>query len=313
MKIQKLKLRPMKQQNNGFNNPELNIFEMGTLVQVETSSWQARKQVPKEITQKITPESKRNLIRANKDLIDRDHLKRLNSIITNTRRFVSDVSNPFPIKGLHFVSAKVIDLVTMKLDEFKTQLAMEVDLFLKEYESYKSEVKQELNKYKLYDERDYPSEKEIRESWTISYRFFDLSIPKHITNELRQKEEDEFKKLMNETKELGILALREGFNKIVSHLVGTLQGKLKGEGNRLHQEAIDNVYNFFKTFENRNVFNDTQLEKLIKDAQNILEGVTTDDLKSDDSFAKILTNELEKVQKETDKCVSSFKRKLSFR
>ena len=56
-----------------------------------------------------------------------------------------------------------------------------------------------------------------------------MSLPKKVGNELYEEESKKFKNLMEETKRMGIVALREGFGKIVNNLVETLSGKLDGE------------------------------------------------------------------------------------
>lgn len=315
MKRLKLKVNPKtlstSKKKKG-NNNELNIFELGTLIQFETHAWQARKQLPAKIAKKLTPKAKKTLVRANKDLIDKSHLQTINKIISDSRAFVWTVANPFPIKGIHFINYDIVPEVKEKLDGYNTLLKKEVNKFANKYNKFIDEAEQYLGADKLFNPSDYPSKNDIRNRFSISYRFFDLTIPSHITNEMRKEEIENFHKLMKQTEEMGVLALREGFSEIVTHLNDTLSGKLDGEKKRLNQNSIDKISEFLTTFKQRNVFNDAELEKIINDAVLIVGDVDKDELSKDQSLTKIINEQLTGIQKELDKCITTYKRKVSF-
>lgn len=311
MKRLKLQIDPTSIAKSTSNNG-LNLFEMGTLIQFETHTWQARKRLPDKITKKLNPKSKKNLVRANKDLIDKSHLQEINSIISEARQYVWGIANPFPIKGIHFINNDVITGVKEHLDGYNAKLKKAVNKFSKEYTKFIDEAETELGADNLFDPTDYPTKQNMRNRFSISYRFFDLTIPKHISNEMREEEMENFKKLMAQTKEMGILALREGFADIVKHLTDTLTGKLDGEKKRLHQDAIDKVGEFFNTFQQKNIFNDTELEGIIKDAMLIIGDVNSSELRNDRDLTKVVNEQLNVVKDTLDKSITSFKRKVSF-
>jgi hypothetical protein len=129
---------------------------------------------------------------------------------------------------------------------------------------------------------------------------------------MQAEESANFKALMEQTKEMGILALREGFADIVNHLTTTLQGKVEGENKRLRQNSIDKISQFFKSFQSKNVFEDTELENIIKDALLIIEDVDSSELRKDKELTKIISKQLGEVKKELDKSIITYKRKVSF-
>lgn len=316
MTVKRMKLKVNPKTLLKINKPELNlddeinIFEMGTLLQFETHSWQARKNLPKKIAAVLTPKAEKEWVRATKSLIDRSYLQDINSAISEARAFVWEVSLPFPIKGIHFIPAENVDLIRDILEGYISKLKKSVNEFAKQYKKYIKEAEQELGIYKYFDPNDYPSD--IRSRFNISYRFFDLTIPTHISKEMRNEEVNKFKGLMKETREMGILALREGFSEIVTHLTDTLTGKLDGEKKRLNQKAIDKVEEFFTSFQNKNIFHDSELEGIIEKAKTIVDGITPEDLRNDIDLTQIVNKQLSEVKGELDKSIETFKRKVSF-
>lgn len=309
MKRLKLKVDPttIKSNKNG-----INLFELGTLLQFETHAWQARKRLPTKIAKLVSPKAKKNFVRANKDLIDKSHLLEINSIIGESRRFVADITNPFPIKGIHFISNNNVPIAKEHLNGYIAKLKKAVNVFIKQYQSFITEAEDVLGIDNLFDPTDYPKASQIRNRFDINYRLFDLSIPSSINQKMQAEESANFKALMEQTKEMGILALREGFADIVNHLTTTLQGKVEGENKRLRQNSIDKISQFFESFQSKNVFEDTELENIIKDALLIIEDVDSSELRKDKELTKIISKQLGEVKKELDKSIITYKRKVSF-
>jgi hypothetical protein len=313
MKRFKLKVNPKTiKKNKASNGKELNIFDLGTLIQFETHAWQARKRLPTKIAKQLTPNAEKTLVRANKDLIDKSHLQEINGIIADARNFVWTVSNPFPIKGIHFINNDIVPNAKEKLDGYISKLKKAVNEFAKKYNKFIDEAESYLGADQLFNASDYPTKSDIRNRFSISYRFFDLAIPSAISEEMRKEETNNFQSLMKQTQEMGVLALREGFSEIVTHLNDTLSGKLDGEKKRLNQNSINKISEFLNTFKQRNVFNDHELEKIINDAILIVGDVSKDELSKDEDLTKIINSQLSDVQKELDKCITTYKRKVSF-
>lgn len=304
----KIKVDPSKLRNNN----GLNIFELGSLIQFESHAWQGRKQLPQNITKKLTPNAKKQMVRANKDLIDKSHLLQINTVINDARNFVYNIANPFPIKGIHFISNDAVPVIKEKLDQYIIKLNEEVELFIGQYEQFITDAETELGQDDLFNIGDYPSVNDIKKRFSINYRFFELSIPKHIDEKIRNEESENFKKLIKQTEEMSILALREGFSDILKHLTNTLTGKLDGEDKRLSQSSIDKVKHFFESFKYKNIFNDIELENMLKSANEILEGIDQKTLSKDKDLTKLVNDHLNQVKNEVDKSIVSFKRKVTF-
>lgn len=291
---------------------EVNIFELGTLLHFETHSWQARKRLPKDIAKKLSKKAEGEWVRANKILINREHLKEINSIITATRNYVWDISNEFPIKGIQFLSLEIAEEANIAMKAFSNLLKEKVDPFTAQYKKHINEAKKQLEKDNLFDKNDYPHPNEIAEKFWIYWRFFDMTIPSGATDAVYKEETKRIKDLFTQTRTETILALRNGFAELVTHLADTMNDKEKGKKKRVRPEAIEKVMKFFETFQYKNVFKDNELDELVTQAKELLIDIEPKDLREDKSLSKLINNELGDIKEKIDESIVVFKRKLTF-
>lgn len=290
------------------NGNEINIFELGTLLQFETHTWQARKGIDKKIKAKMTKET--DWVTGWKRLIKKERLTPINSVITQCRNYIWDISLPFPIKSVNFVSNEVTEEADMKLRAYQKMLKKEVNLFAKDYDKWIKESEQALKKDGLFDKEAYPMN--VRNRYYIEWRWFDMTIPSGLTEEMYEVETQRIKTMMEETRHNCVIAMREGFGELVTHLADTLSGKLNGEKRRLRPEALEKFDEFFKTFQYKNIFNDNQLQHMVKEAQLLLADVTPKDLRNDKSLEKLISHQMSGLKEEIENATESYKRKLTF-
>lgn len=288
---------------------EINIFNLGTLLQFETHCWQAVKRIPKDKAKKYGKDFENGWVKANKNLIDRNKLDDIQAYISEARKTIGAVALPFPIKGVYFVPNNSVEKINEVLSTISTNMIKSVDEFADQYSSYIDQAKEELGE-ESFNEADYPLN--IKSRFGINWRFFEMTVPSSITNEIKVEETRRFNELMQQAKQEAVLALREGFAEIVTHLTDTLSGKLDGEEKRLRASSIEKVTEFFNEFQNKNVFNDDQLEALIVKAKTIVKGVTPQDLREDQSLVKTIHKQLGEIKKELDSSTESIRRKFSF-
>lgn len=287
---------------------EINIFDLGTLCQFETHTWQARKGIPKEVKERMTSEV--DWVSGYKRLIKKERLQGINSVITSVRNYIWDISLPFPIKSVHFISNQVTEEADIKLRAYVKMLKKEVNLFAKDYDKWIKESEKALKKDGLFDKESYPMN--VRNRYSVEWRWFDMTIPAGITNEMYKVESDRIQTMMDETRHNCVIAMREGFGELVTHLTDTLNGKLDGQKRRVRPESLEKIDKFFETFKYKNIFNDAQLQNMVTQAKDLLVDVTPKDLRNDESLTKLIHSELSDMQEELTKSTETYKRKLTF-
>jgi hypothetical protein len=289
---------------------EINIFDLGTLVNFETHAWRASVRLPKEVAARISKTKQEDYYRATKNLIDRSHLTDIYSHITAARQLVYSLSTPFPIEGVHFIATDNTEKLNEGLIEINSRLMQSVNEFATKYQKYIKEAKDILEPDGMFNKADYPSD--IKDLFSIHWRFFDLAIPSQLSSSLREQEQEQFSNIMEQTKNLGIHALRKAFSDIVADLHDTLTGKLDGEKKRMNQTKLDKIAEFLDLFKSKNVFNDNDLEKLIVEAQELTTGIESKELSKDKELAEALAEEMAKIKNTLGGMVETYERKISF-
>lgn len=287
---------------------EINIFDLGTLLQFETHSWQARKGIPQAIKERMTKET--DWVSGYKRLIKKERLQGINSVITSVRNYVWDISLPFPIKSVNFVSNQITEEADIKLRAYMKMLKKEVDLFAKDYDKWINESEKALKKDGLFNKEDFPMN--VRNRYLIEWRWFDMTIPSGITDEMYKIESDRIQTMMDETRHNCIIAMREGFGELVTHLADTMNGKASGEKRRVRPESLEKFNNFFDTFKYKNIFCDSQLQNMVTKAKDLLADITPKDLRNDQSLSKLISQELNGIKLEITNATETYKRKLTF-
>src|SRR5262249_55420521 len=100
-------------------------------------------------------------------------------------------------------------------------------------------------------------------------------------------------------------ALRAAFNGLVSHIVDRLgyedEGNRGGKKKIFSDSMVEKMEDFLKTFEARNLSNDTDLKAIVEKARKAMKGVSADDLRNMDTIRSSVAMQFEALKKEMDK------------
>ena len=259
-----------------------NMFEKGCLIQLSTSIWGA--------TRKINPSQLSNRpissewFRANKKLIDCDALKPINKVANMARSYLSGVSLPFPIHGMVFMPKEMIPRVDGKLNEYRADFDKTVETFLRRYDELREMAMVYLGD--LFNETDYPVD--IRGKFSFVWRFVILDVPNGNTAilapEVYEREKEKFLQTMEQARELAIQSLREEFSEMVARITERFTTGPDGKPKVFKNGTVNNFYEYFETFKERNIFKDDQLTELVERAQAILGSKPAGAFRSDEQL-----------------------------
>ena len=285
-----------------------NLFEKGCLVQFSASIWGA--------TRKINPSqlSDRPIscdwFRANKKLVDYDALKPIKKVANMTRSYLSGVSLPFPIHGMVFLPKEMISQVDGKLNEFKEDFNKAVDLFIRRYDDLREMAMVYLGD--LFNETDYPMD--IRSKFSFVWRFVILDVPNGNTAilapEVYTREKEKFVQTMEQARELAIQSLREEFGDMIERITERFTTGPDGKPKVFKNGTVNNFYEYFETFKERNIFKDDELAKLVERAQAVLGGRTAESIRSDEGLKEKIRNDMHFVEQAMTDILSMPRRKI---
>jgi hypothetical protein len=285
-----------------------NIFEKGCLAQLSASAWRAARKIRPEQLSEIAVSSE--WLTATKKLVDPDSLKPINKVVNSARSYLSSVSLPFPIQGMAFVPKEMISRVDGRLEEFKGQFNAAVDEFIGNYDRLREVASVYLGD--LFNDMDYPVD--VRGKFAFLWRFIILDVPDGTTGilapEVYEREKDKFVRTMEEARELAIHSLREEFGGMIGRITERFSSSRDGKPKVFKNGTVNNFYEFFETFKERNIFKDDQLAELVERAQAILGGESVESIRSDDQLKERIRADMEAVEKAMAEVFSIPRRKI---
>lgn len=272
-----------------------NLFEKGCLVQLSASVWGAtRKLKPNQITD--LPVSS-EWLRASKKLVDPEALKPINKVINKARSYLTGVSLPFPIKGMEFVPKEMISRVDDRLNWFKSEFNHSVDTFMESYDRLREVAMVHLGK--LFNETEYPLD--VRRKFAFIWRFIILDVPNGNTSllapEVYEREKEKFVQTMEQARELAIQSLREEFAGMVERITERFSDGPNGDAKIFKNGTVNNFYDYFENFKDRNIFKDDELSELVERAKNILGGKSPEEIRSNEQFKERIRDGMQDVEK----------------
>jgi hypothetical protein len=127
--------------------------------------------------------------------------------------------------------------------------------------------------------------------------------------ELYEREKEKFQTLMEETRELATVALREEFAGIVRHMVERLSGEQDGKPKRFQSSMLEKMGEFLASFGDRNLFNDDKLAGLVSQARDVINGLSTDELRQDANLRKYIADEMNHLRISVDGALEDLPRR----
>jgi len=273
------------------SNNNVNAFQNACLINIVCRTWSGQKKLTKS---QIAKAMESDWVGGHKDLIDPAELTKLRKIQGAAKRFIEDMSLPFPVRGLTLVPKGSIEAIDDKLKEYELELQEAVSLFEAKYRELREFARTALNG--LFNERDYPIS--ISGRFTIEWQFVAISAPEDtgiLTPEIYRREKEKFTQLMEETRNTAVAALRSEFTGIVSHMVERLTTEVDGKSKTFRDTLTGNFWKFFQSFKDRNIFEDGALDDLVEQAQSALHGVTPDELRDNDVMRGRVSGSMKQV------------------
>ena len=121
-----------------------------------------------------------------------------------------------------------------------------------------------------------------------------------INPELYQQEQQRVTERFAQAAELAEQAFVGEFSKVISHLTQRLQDDGTGERKVFRDTAVTNLLEFFDRFRHLSIGSNEDLEKLVEQAQDLVRGITPQDLRTNDQLRQQIAGEMSQVQTSLD-------------
>jgi len=283
-----------------------NIFRQSCLLQLNTSCWTGSKALEPWAMERLGDS---DWLRGKKHLVDPEYLAPIKTTCMKARKFLSKHALPFPLTTLTLVPKECVTRIEQGLAELEAEYWDKVEAFIERYELAREQAQGVLGS--LFRDTDYPLN--IRDKFRFEWRYVILDVPNEasvLPPEIYEREKEKFVSMMDETRELAILALREEFASLIGHMVDRLSLGEDGKPKILRSSMVENLNEFLASFEERNVFGDDRLLELTRQAKAVVNEVQSPyALKYNELLRKRVAEEMTRLKQQVDKAIEDLPRR----
>ena len=233
----------------------------------------------------LNTEADHSFFKVSKTLLDSPELRAITKADAKLRIWIKNVCHPFE-KGIVLVPYALVERVTAKLQEYRIERNALVDEFVKAYPALQRQAKQNLGSQ--YRDKDYPKSEYVKNVFRFGYTLTTVVVPGELRNvseklflDEKKHREEQFKVASEEITKL----MRETLYKLVSSLQEKLEPTEEGKRRVVKQNGLNKMQAFFDIFDLKNVTNDVQLDALVRQARELLDGTTAERIRSDEELS----------------------------
>jgi hypothetical protein len=242
-----------------------------------------------------------SFLSAGKKLLDTSHqaFRDVTAVRGQIQSYFKNVSLPFPEPGVRLLRQDQVTPFVDQLSMYRNQLEEAVTELDSHYSELQSAARRRLGT--LYNAADYPGS--LIGLFSVDWDFPSVEPPEYLRQlspELYEQEQARIVARFEEAVQLAEEAFTSELAKLVSHLADRVSGSSDGKPKIFRDTAVTNLHEFFERFRTLSVRSDADLERLVDQAQQMLQGVEPQNLRHNGSARQHLANQLSTVQSALD-------------
>jgi hypothetical protein len=242
-----------------------------------------------------------SLLSAGKKIIDVRHeaFRRLTSIRTRIINYWRGLTLPYVEAGVRLIRQADIEAFVHTLEGFRDELTEGEVALDGVYDQIKSDARRRLGS--LYDDADYPPQ--VRGLFRVDWDFPAIEPPGYLMRlspELYQQEQERITHRFDEAVRLAEQAFVGEFARLVSHLTERLADGEDGRRQVFRDSMVENLTGFFERFRRLNIRSNQDLDQLVAQAQQLVQGVTPQELRDDAALRQHVAATMTQVQNQLE-------------
>jgi len=209
------------------------------------------------------------------------------------------MSLPYPEPGLRLIRQDQIETFNTQMELLKTELEEAVWRLDEHYAELKSAASERLGT--LYNPADYPQS--LCGRFQVAWDFPSVEPPDYLRQlqpDLYRQECERVSGRFDESVRMAEQAFTEELQQLVAHLTERLTGQTDGKPKVLRDSAVNNLTEFFRRFRELNVRSNDDLDELVEQCQQIVQGVKPQNLRDDQTLRQQVATGLGQVQNVLD-------------
>jgi len=238
---------------------------------------------------------------AGKKLLDTKHpqFKAVTAVRSQTRTYWASLSLPFPEPGIRLLRHDSLDAFQSHMLQQQQVLNEAVAELEAHYSTLKAAAQERLGR--LFDEADYPLT--LTGLFEVSWDYPSVEPPAYLQQlnpELYEQECQRVQARFEETVQMAEQAFIEELAQLVSHLTERIGGQDDSRPKIFRDTAVGNLREFFDRFRLLNVRSNEQLDALVSQCRQIVDGVEPQALRDHAGLKQRVATQLSSVQATLD-------------
>ena len=234
---------------------------------------------------------------ASKRLLNVKHptFKAVSAVKNRIVSYWKGVSLPFPESGVRLIRHDRVETFNTQMEDFREELSEAVEQLDEHYAELRDAARERLGS--LYDASDYPES--LRGLFAVTWDHVNTEPPPYLQQlnpELYQQEAQRVAARFDEAVQLAEAAFMEELHKLVTHLSERLSGQQDGKPKVFRDSAVENLTEFFSRFRQLNIRSSEQLDELVGQCQDVVQGVEPQSLRDNQVLRQTVVQELGDVQ-----------------
>jgi hypothetical protein len=232
-------------------------------------------------------------VTAGKKLLDTKHPAFRN--VTNVRGRIlalwRGMTLPFPEPGIRLIRRDQVELFHSEMIDRRAELDAAVAALDERFDELKSASRQRLGR--LFNANDYPST--LRGLFAVEWDFPAVEPPDYLAELNPALYDEECRRVaarFDEALALAEEAFTSELAELVTHLSERLAGSTDGKPKVFRDTTITNLVEFFGRFRKLNVRSSEQLDSLVDQAQQIVQGIAPQSLRENSILRQTVATEL---------------------
>lgn len=281
---------------------ELNVNKLESTVigcSLSTHWWGINKKAGIEVLSSVADSfgANQKYLKIEKKLINKNNVfyKRLSETKSAIITYWKDLTLPYVENGVRLIRKDLIAGFEDRMASFKTELNTRVADLENNYETLKEESRRALQS--LYQDEDYPDT--LRGLFGFNWEYPNLNPPEYLlayNPELYRRQQEAVKAKFEEAIVKAEKAFGGELQNLVTKLIERMQPNPDGSRKVFQDSTVtENFQNFFTRFKTVSVTNSAELQDIIQQAERIISGVSTENLKLDSVARQDLAAQMQQV------------------
>ncbi|OYP33980.1 hypothetical protein [Rhodopirellula sp. MGV] len=236
-----------------------------------------------------------------KKLLDTSHpaFRAATGVRSNAIKYWKQSTLPYIEPGIRLLHRKDMQTFELCMTSLKSDLVDAVDKLSLQYEEMIHQARERLGN--LFDSADYTAN--VSDLFAIDWEYPSACPPEYLLQlspRLYHRECERMKSRFEDAVAMAERSFAEELSQLVGHLAERLSGEPDGRQKVFRDTAVTNLTDFFDRFQRLNIRSNAQLDNLVDQARQVLQGKQAETLRTNEDLRQKVSRDLTRVEASLD-------------